>query len=239
MGAVYKREIRSYLTTFPMYIFAAVFLLACGMAFTLTVLQPANETQTFSLESYFLVVIIVTALTLPVLTMKLFSEDKKLKTEQLLLTSPISITEMVLGKFFAAYTVYVVCALISSTQLFVVSKYAVSFNGGIALGSVITLLLLGAAFIAMGVFFSSLTENQMVAALCSFIVQALFVFASFFNSAIDNAFFRNILSFFSVYSRFSQFTSGRFDFAALFYYISLTFLFLFFTTRVYTRRRYA
>lgn len=239
MTAIYKREMGSYLRTLPMYVFVSVYLLACALAFSFTVLQSAVETQTYDLGAYFAAVIVIIAVSLPILTMRLFSEDKRSKTEQLLLTSPVTIFEMVLAKFLAAYTVFAVSTLISSLQLLVLSKYATEFNGAIAFGEVITILLLGAAFISVGIFFSSLTENQVVAALLSVLVQGLFVGASFANDAIANPVLRNILLFFSVFSRFSGFTSGRFDFAALIYYISITFIFLFFTVRVYTRRRYA
>lgn len=239
MLAIYKREIRAYLTSLPMYIFAAVYLLSCGLAFSFTVLQPAMTSSEYDLSSYFMALIIITAVVMPILTMRLFSEDKKLKTEQLILTSPVSVFEMVMGKFLAAYTVFFVSTLISALQLPVLASYATEFNGAVAFGSLIALWLLGAAFIAVGTFFSSITESQVIAALCSLIAQLAFVGASFANSAISNSFIRNILVFLSVYSRFSGFTSGRFDFTALVYYLSITFIFLFFTTRVYLRRRYA
>ena len=172
------------------------------------------------------------------LTMKLFSEERKLKTEQLLLTSPVSIGGMVTAKFFAAFTVFfgaVLCCSLSYITLFMYSDP----EGGIILGNIIAISLVGAAFIAIGMFVSALTENQLAAAIGTFAILLAMLGIGMLNSVIPWYPVRFVLSWFSILSRYNNFTNGFFDFAALFYYISVCFVFLFVTCRIYERRRYS
>ncbi len=237
MTAIYKREMRAYFTTGLGYVFAAVFLAVTGFAFSLCTLQFAIAGQDMSIELYYAVTLITMVVLLPLLTMKSFSEEKKLKTEQLLLTSPVSLFSMVLGKFLAAFTVYLGTLALTFFYNIVISLYG-NPNVGVLFGYFIGLALLGAAFIAVGIFISSLTENQLVAAVGTIAVLAFMIAINFLNSYIDSAFIRSILSWISVYARFANFTYGLFDFAALLYYISICFAFLFLTVRVYEKRRW-
>jgi ABC-2 type transport system permease protein len=112
-------------------------------------------------------------------------------------------------------------------------------NTGILLGSSIAILLSAGACIAIGVFISSLTENQLVAALLTMAVIVVFVLSSAFNSYIDSYVIRSVLNWISLMERLSQFTYGYFDINALVYYISISFVFLFLTVRVYDKRRWS
>ena len=175
--------------------------------------------------------------TLPMLTMKLFAEERKLKTEQLLLTSPVSIAGMVAAKFFAAFTVFFVANLLCSIAYISLFSYS-DPEGGIILGNIIALTLVGAAFIAIGMFVSSLTENQLAAAIGTFFLLLVMLAIGMLNSFIPWYPVRFVLDWFSLLSRYQNFTNGFFDFSALFYYSSVCFVFLFVTCRVYERRRY-
>lgn len=237
MKAIYKRELLSYFTTPLGYVFCAVFLAITGFIFSTQTLQNAVAGSAISISTYFVLMIFILAILIPLLTMKSLSEDKKLKTEQLLLTSAVSLPGMVYAKFFAAYTVFASAVLVSCFNFTVLSLYGEP-NYAILFGYVISVLLVGAAFTAVGIFVSSLTENQIVAACGTVVILAAMVAISFFNSYIDSAFVRTILSWISVYSRFGNFTYGLFDFAALLYYISVCFVFLFLTVRVYEKRRW-
>ena len=100
------------------------------------------------------------------------------------------------------------------------------------------MLLLGAAFVAIGVFISSLTENQLTAAVGTIAILIFMLMINFLNEYIDFAAVRVVLNWLSIYSRFFNFTYGIFDFAALVYYASITIVFLFLTVRVYEKRRW-
>lgn len=234
MFAVYKREMRSYFVSAVGYVFLAVLLLLSAAVFSVTTLLAGS----CDISTYFTVMLFVLMVALPVLTMKLFSEERKLKTEQLLLTAPISIGGMVFAKFLAAFTVFfganLLCSL-SYISLFVYAKP----EPGVILGNIIALSLVGAAFIAVGMFVSSLTENQLAAAIGTFGILLFFLALGFLNPVIPYYPVRFVLNWFSILSRYNNFTNGFFDFAALFYYLSVCFVFLFITCRIYERRRYA
>lgn len=235
MLAVYKRELRSYFVSPIGYIFVAIFLVAAGLVFSFCTLQKGASS---SISAYFSILLVIYIVVLPLLTMKLFADEKKGRTEQLLLTAPISLAAMVLAKFFAAYTVFAGTYLVSCTGFITLYEYG-NPNTAVLLGSSLAILLAGAACIAIGVFVSSMTENQLVAALVTMAIIIFFVLTSAFNSYIDSYIVRTVLSWFSLMERLSNFTYGYFDVNALVYYLSISFVFLFLTVRVYEKRRWA
>ena len=244
MFAIYKRDLFSYFTTPTGYVYVAVFLAVNGAVFSMTTLQKGADS---SIQSYFTLVIFALMILVPLLTMKSFSEEKRLKTEQLLMTSPVSLGGMVFGKFLSAYTVFAGSFLIGCINFTTLFKFGPKdydgvksiYNGAILLGSVIAVLLIGAAFVAIGIFISSLTENQIVSGIVTIAVMALFLVVGMLNSYIPFAPLREALSWLSIYSRFGNFANGLFDFSALIYYFSISFVFLFLTVRVYEKRRWA
>ena len=233
MLAIYKREIRSYFTTPIGYIFASVFLAISGAIFCYTTFfsLSADVTPYFTYLNFVFVVL------LPLLTMKLFSEDRKQRTEQLLLTAPVSVYSMVGAKFLAAYTIFASCMLISSLQILILYAYA-DVETPIVLGNLFASLLIGMAFIAVGVFVSALTENQLASAVGTIGILLLSMVISLLNSFIPVYFIRFILRSVSVLSRQANFVQGVFDIPALIYYLSIAFVFLFLTARVYDKHRY-
>ncbi len=191
------------------------------------------------------------AILIPILTMRLFAEERKMRTEQLLLTAPISLTGMVAGKFFAALTLFfgnILVSCVNFIPLYVIAakeraggSYATTHIGPMTsqlLGCLISLVLIGAAFIAIGTFISSLTENQLASSVITIGVILGFICIGFVSGLIDVQWIRAVLNWFSVLSRFDNFSAGLFDFSALFYYISICFVFLFLTVRVYEKRRW-
>ncbi len=241
MLAIYKREMRSYFTTWTGYIFLAVAICLSAFIFAMSTLLSSTS----DLSGYFSIMIYGMVIFLPILTMKSFSEEKKLKTEQLLMTAPISSYQMVLGKFLSALTmlgIYLVASLIFFIPLF---EYAVvdTINGygpNIALmfGNLFALFLVGACFIAIGIFISSLTENQFASIVLTIVVLLAFLLISSFNSLIENEAVRVVFDWFSIYARYVNFTYGVFDISALFYYLSISGIFVFLTARVFEARRY-
>lgn len=233
MLAIYKREMRSYFTTPIGYIFAAIFLCLSAAVFCFTTLY----TMSADTSTYFTVMLFAFVILLPLLTMKTFSEERKTRTEQLLLTAPVTITGMVCAKFLAAFTVFFGCTLLSSLNFIILYTHAEPETATI-LGSLLALLLVGMAFIAVGLFVSSLCESQLAASVITVAILLLFLVISMANSLIDVAWVRFLLNGVSVFARFGNFTRGIFDVAALFYYLSVTGVFLFLTVRVFDHRRY-
>lgn len=149
MSAIFKRDLRSYFTTPVGYVYMAIFLAVNGGAFSMFTIQEGSDSK---VASYFTTMIFALIVLIPLLTMKTFSEEKKLKTEQLLMTSPVSLGGMVLGKFLAAYTVFAGTFVIGCLNFTALFKYgpknyagtASEYNGAILLGSTIAVLLIGA-----------------------------------------------------------------------------------------------
>lgn len=233
MKAVYKKELHTYLTTPIGYIFVAIYFLVSGALFSLTTLMS----MTADVAPYFTYMLLALAILLPLLTMKAFSEERKQRTEQLLMSAPVSITGFVLGKFLAAMTLYSVCLCVSCLPFFLLYRFAV-VKTAVLFGNLLALWLVGAAFVAVGLFVSSLTENQLAAAVGSVGILMGFLGVSLLNSFIGSYPIRFLLSSISIFSRFQNFAQGVFDFAALFYYLSVCGVFLFLTVRVFDRRRF-
>ena len=233
MLAIYKRELKAYMTSVIGYAFIALFLAVSGALFVYTTMysMTANSSSYFTLMMIFFVVL------LPLLTMKSFSEEKKLRTEQLLMTAPISIFSMVMAKYLAALTIFTASMTVAVMPFAILYYYAV-VKTAVLLGSFVAILLVGAAILAIGVFVSALTENQLTAAVGTVGLVLLFFVISLLNTVIPVYFIRFILSGVSIFSRYQNFTQGVFDFAALFYYLSVAAVFLFLTMRIFDRRRY-
>ena len=163
MAAIFKREMKMYFSSMIGYVFTAFFVLVTAIYFSLQNILSLSP----QFENVFNSVIMMFLILAPILTMRLLSEETKQKTDQLLLTSPVSVVGVVLGKFFAAVTVFIIALVI--TMLF---PLILSFYGSIAvaqiIGSYIGFFLLGSSFIAVGLWISSITDNQIVSAVATF-----------------------------------------------------------------------
>ncbi len=234
MLAVYKKEMRSYFTSVIGYVFLVLYLAIAGAIFCYTTLFSMSSNVT----SFYTFMLIISSVLLPLLTMKSFSEERKGKTEQLLLTSPVSIIGIVSGKFLAAYTVFAACMILNSLYFFVLVSYA-SLKIAVLIGNLVAILLVGMVYIAIGLFVSSLTENQLSAAIGTIAIILGFLIIGVIGSLIpSNYWARYVFDFISIFTRFQAFTAGYFDVAALVYYLSVAFIFLYLTVRIYDRRRY-
>jgi len=163
MLAIFKREIRAYFLTPIGYLYMGLFLLLAGILFTFNNIFSQSSQFTGFLGS----VMFIYLFAVPLLTMRLFSEEKRQKTDQLLLTSPVSITGIVCGKFLAAMAVYCGTLLVTAAYAVVIAVYG-DLQGWEVLGSYIGFIFLGACYISVGIFVSAGTENQLTAALISF-----------------------------------------------------------------------
>lgn len=234
MLAIYKKEMRTYFTTPVGYVFIAVFLAVSGFIFAFSTFQS----QTSDVSGYFQLMIFGYIVIVPLLTMRSFSEERRTRTEQLLMTSPVSIPSMIFAKFLAAFTMFAGTVLVSCLYYLPLFSYGEP-NVGKAVGCLIAMLLIGMCFIAVGIFVSTLTESTVTASIGTMAILIGFVAAAIFNNLIDSYFIRSILNWISVYSRYVNFTYGIFDISATVYYLSITAIFLFLSIRVYERRRYA
>lgn len=237
MLAIFKREFKAAFTSPIAYIFLFLIFIFAGYFFGAGVLG----TDTADLSVVFGNILVIFIFAVPVLTMRVFSEEKRQKTDQLLLTSPKTNTQIVMGKFFSAYLIYLLSLLIFVAYYITVCFFIAS-PFGIFAGNMIALCLVGGAFIAIGIFISSLTENQIAAVLATFGTFLLLLFVEGFKSYIPSGsifqFLNHVIDAMALYGRYSDFTMGIFDFAGILYYLSVTGLFLFLTTRVLEKRRW-
>lgn len=234
MLAVYKKEMRSYFTSVIGYVFLVLYLVLAGLVLCYTTLYSMSADVT----TFFTLMLIISGVVLPLLTMKSFSEERKAKTEQLLLTAPVSLIGIVLGKFLAAYTIFAGCMVLNSLYCLVLLNYA-SLKVAVLFGCLLAILLVGMVFIAIGLFVSALTENQLTAAIGTIAIILAFLAIGLLSTLIpSNYAIRYVLNFISIFTRFQYFTSGVFDIASIIYYVSVAIIFLYLTVRVYDRRRY-
>ena len=236
MHAIYKREMLSYFTSPIGYIFMAVFMAMSGIIFSIfTFLSNTTATAT-----YFQLLLYIFIIVIPLLTMKLMSEERKLKTEQILLTSPVSILGIILAKFFAAFTMFAITFVASEILHFAaLDSFTENINYAEVVGNIVGILLIGAAFIAIGLFISSLTESQIISAISTIFSILALILISMLANSIPNDFLAGVIRWFAILSRFTPFTVGIFDLASIVYYISLSVIFIFLSVRVYEKRRWS
>ena len=234
MFAIYKRELRSYFVGVIGYVFLVIYLAMAGILFSYTTMFSMSSDVT----TYFTLMLIFSAVVLPLLTMKSFSEERKTKTEQLILTAPISLPAMVFGKFLASYTVFGGATLLTSLYFLFLTPYT-QLQFAILFGNLVALLLVGMVFISIGLFVSALTENQLSAAIGTIAIILGFLGIGLINSLLPtNYALRFVFSALSIFTRFQSYVNGYFDFATIIYYLSISGIFLWLTIRVYDRRRF-
>ena len=233
MKAIFKKELRGYFLSPIGYIFIGVFMAFAALFFTLGIIG-SGETD---ISLIFSNINIICLFLVSVLTMRSLAEEKNKKTDQLLLTSPVSITEIVMGKYLAAMAVFGITMLTSLVFPIILFVFA-SPSFAEILGSYIGFALLWGAFIAIGIFISSLTENQIISAFSTFGVLLLIYFMDGIASGIGNKTIVSIIQWFSLLSRFNEFMSGILNLTNVIYYLSFTAVFLLLTIHAVDRRRW-
>lgn len=225
MWAVIKKELKSYFTTPIGYIFIGVFLIAFSVSFYFTVIGYGNVN--FEYIYYSLPTILVLAFIIPLLTMRSFSEERKTGTEQLLLTSPLSITKIVLGKFIAAAIIVVI------TELFTFMYFAIICHFGMphittALATMFGFLLFCMTYIAFGIFASSITENQIIAGIISIGFFIITWVLPDFNTNLSGLSFINM---------FYKYTQGQIDIADTVTFVTFAITCIILTITLMQRRK--
>jgi len=243
MKAIFKREFESYFKSSLGYIFLALFLAFSALVFFTTNVNYGTTIMT----NYFMNICMIFVVAIPLLTMKMFSEERKLKTDQLLITSPVKVTEIVMGKFLSGIAVLGIAVGITLLYLVFMRLYG---NPAVvqSLVGYFGIMLYGAMLTAMGMFISSLTQSQVVAAISTLALVGLLTFIGGirvdFNMLFTGAFsflgtfFNGALEFLNINARFSDFASGTLNIVPLVYFLSITALFILLTVRVIEKRRW-
>lgn len=233
MKAIWKQNFMAYFNSPMGYAFIFSFVTIMNLLFYLfNVLGSSSDiTGLFSTMLFLLILLI------PLVTMRIFSEEYKLGTDQLLLTVPTDIWEIVLGKFMAALSVLTCALAFTLVWVAVIGIYGV-VETGVVLGNYVAIICVSAAFISIGILISSLTENQIIAAIGTLgLFLALFVINTISINSLSTG-ISGILYWFSLFRRYQGFILGIFSFADIFYYISFTGIMLFLTTRVLEKKRW-
>ncbi len=257
MNAILKKELLSYFKSPIGWVIFAIFMAVSGvyLASGLSYSSADMAGEISFLQSMLFIIV-------PLLTMKSFSEEKRNGTDVLLLTSPATLTEIVLGKYLAVLAMYLLLTLGTVVHLFMV----VYFGGLVqisVLGSYIGFILLGAAYLSIGIFASALTESQVISAVVTFISILMLNVIDSIGSVIGNtlASFINKIDFLNVIpdtwlttggsaivaaiqwinpsSRLTNIMEGVFEIAPLIFFISLIAIFLFLTMRIIEKRRWS
>jgi len=255
MFAVYKRELASYFRSPVGYIALALFAFLSGFMFINQYSDGAVNisSEIISLRSFFVVIV-------PVITMGLFAEDRKRGTEVLFYTSPVSLFDVVAGKFLAALTLIGILFINVFIHMIITAASGGVVNVG-TWGSVLVYFFLAALFVSVGVFASALTDTQIIAAIISFVMILLIqlittisslassAFASLLssslfgfdsekvNSVCDNI--ASAISWLDPFTKTQDFRYGVFSVAPLVYCLSMALVFLFLTYRILEKKRWS
>ena len=233
MTAILKRELKEYFYTPIGYVFVGFFIFLTSWIFSYTNVLPASG----DLSSLFGNLTIVFMCLVPILTMRLISEEKNTKTDQLLLTAPISISKIVLGKVFSAFCVFLITLILSLVYPIIVSIYSKPPVSEL-LAVYIGFFLMGISYISIGVFISSLTENQIISAVTTFAILFVLNLIDMLSSVITNPIVTKIISYLSITNRYVDFTNGIVRIDSVIYYLSVSALFVFLTCNQLEKRRF-
>jgi len=237
MLAIFKRDFTAYFTSPIGYVYLGSYILVLNLVFYLTNALGSSS----SLSGLFGFMLLVMMFITPILTMRVFSEDFKQKTDQLLFTTPVGLTSIVVGKFLSSLAVFG-CLLV----LTLLWPYAISIfgenNTAEVIGNYAGMLCIGAAYISMGVFISATTENQVIAAVGSLgLFVALYILEMvamlFYSSGALPIFVMRIFMFISIFGRYSEITGGLLSLDSIVFFLSVCAFFLFLTVRALEKRR--
>lgn len=249
--SITKKELVSYFTSPIAYIVIAIFILLSGFFFYSLVWWFNTQAMQMAQNPYYFQQVninqmvfaplfhnlsIILLLMLPVVSMRLFSEEKKMGTEELLFTSPVSVIQIILGKYLAALIVLLAMLVLSAIPTIFTFIHGNPEPVPYLLGY-LGLFLLGAAFLALGLFWSALTENQIVSAVLTFGTLLLFWVLSW-AAYSARGLWQDVLNYLSFFEHFDGMTKGILDTSDLVYYLSFAFFGLFLTHSVIQFRRW-
>lgn len=236
MFAIYKKELKSYFSSVIACLFIAATLALVGLYFTAYTLLSGYASMSYSMSNTMFLLLIA----VPILTMGSIAQERKQKTDQLLITAPVSIWKIVLGKYLALLTIFAIPVAIVCCYPVMMCLF-----GEIPLSecylSILAYFMFGAACVAIGMFVSSLTESSVIAAVLGFVVLFIGYMMSSICSLIssDGNILTDILGCYDLTTRTENFFNGIFDLPAVIYYITIIALFLFLTCQSIQKRRWS
>lgn len=239
MPAIIKREISSYFTSPLGYVFLAVFYGFSGLFLWMNCLATGSA----EMAGVFVLMFFIMMILIPVLTMRTMADDKRQKTDQLTLTSPVSLFGLVMGKFLAAFFVFFCAVLILLIYALFMSAAVIKSGNEFAWatfwGNFVGMILMGGVFISVGIFISNLTENQMIAAIGSIGANIVLCMFDIISNYIPDEGVRNVINSLSVFYKYEEFTVGIFSLKNILFFVSLIVIFNFLTMRFIERRRWS
>lgn len=236
MLAIFKREFKSYFQNVIGWLFVAALLAVYGLYFYVYNLKNGYPYISYDLKGIGFIMMIA----VPILTMRSLSDEKKTKTDQLMLTSPVSVGRIVAGKYLAMAAVYTI-----DIALFTLSPLVLSIYGKVALSEAYVALfgywLYGLSCIAVGLFISSISESVIISAILTFAALFLSYMMQSITGLISSSgnLLTKVLNCFDLYTPFENFVSGCFSVTSAAYYVTVTLLLCFLTTQSIQKRRWA
>lgn len=233
MTAVFKREFRSYFSTPVGFIVIAAFYFFLGLYFSLIYSSGSPD-----IAMVIVAMSTVIVFTMPILTMRLMSEDRRQKVDQALLTAPVSLTSIVLGKYLAALAVFAIGFAPTVIFEIIIATY-VSVNVMSYIYALFGMLLLGSALISIGMFISSLTESSVISAILTLVINILVLYMSNFASMINVSWLSKVIEKAAFITAFENFGENIFSVTDVLYFVSISAAFLFLCVRSLDKRRWA
>ncbi len=234
MTAILKRELSSYFNSATAYVVMAAYFVFSGIFFTYFCFGFNTTSLAGVYGNMFYIIMFI----IPIITMKTLSEEKHQKTDQALLTSPTSLTEIVIGKFLGAFILYAVCCCIFLVYAVVISFFAAP-DWPVILCTFLGIILLGATLIAINVFISALTESMIIAAVVGMALGLLISFLKNISDMLSIDWVTFVLEKINPLTYYTNFTYGILSITDIVFFITVTGLFLFFTVRVLEKRRWS
>lgn len=220
--AVFKRELKSYFTTPVAYVFLVVFLFFSGY---LTFKQGFFEIRQADMQSFFMNMPLLFVFMVPATAMRLWSEERRIGSIELLLTLPITVTQAVLGKFFAAW-LFLVMALALTFPMVITVSFLGNPDAGLIITGYMGSVLMAGSFLAVGCFFSAVSKNQVISFVLSVVVCAILVYAGLpstlnYLSTFLPAGLVSVIGDISLQSHFESIQKGVIEFKDLSYFVLL------------------
>ncbi len=234
MGAIFKREFKAFFISPMGYIFLGIMAFFQGLGFSSVYVSGSTDIGLVFENMLTFVFVLI-----PVLTMRTMSEDRKQKVDQVLLTSPVSLYSIVLGKFFATLSIFMLSYSLTVVFEIIIAFQNVTVNLLEYIGNILGTALIGSALIALGIFISSLTESQLVSAVCSFTATMFIYMLDLLAALVNKTKFTDFIDAISFIGRYNTFTEGIIDYSNIVYFIMFGAVFIFLTVRVLDKRRYS
>ena len=234
MITILKREMRSYFSSPIGYVCIAVLCALFGFYYYWAMLMGSTSYIPDVYSTMFMWCMMI----IPIITMRSMTDDRKNKTDQALLTAPVGVTGIVMGKFLAAFCVFGIAMVLSLVPAFVMSFFG-SPVWAVILGTFFGTLLYGGAMISIGVFISSLTESQIIAAIGTFAISIFLMVIGNMGSVVGNNFLGTLINWISFENRYTPFTNGSFNISSIVFFLSVMAIFVFITARKLESRRWS